>query len=102
MLRLSARLMRTYGADPVVRSTILRVIADIPGIHVGSTPGTVDVWFDYVDGDRPLRLSYTFDADTAHLVRESLATLATQSEPSSFLERANYTPAEPAVSFVGT
>ena len=101
LLRLSARLMQTHGADPAVRGTVLRVLADIPGIKVGTSPGMVEVWFDYLDGDRPLRLSYAFDADTAYLVRESLATLATQTEPSSFLEQANHWPAQPAGSFAG-
>ena len=61
----------------------------------------IEVWFDYVDGDRPLRLSYAFDAETAYLLRESLATLATQSEPSSYLNRARYEPLRPATGFVG-
>jgi hypothetical protein len=77
------------------------VIADIPGINVGTSPGAVEVWIDYVDGDRPLRLTYAFDANTAYLVRESLATLATQAEPSSYLEQAQHWPTQPVGSFFG-
>lgn len=102
MLRLAARLMQTYGHDPVVRGTVLRVIADIPGIAVSVSDETIDVSFDYVDGDRPLRLSYTFDAETAYLVGESLAVLATVTEPSTLVSRIRYEPVQPAHGFVGS
>lgn len=85
LLRLTTDLMQLHAHDPVFRSKMLRVIADIPGITVTTTPTTVSVSFDYVDGDRPLRLQYEFDAETAHLVRESLAALATRTDPGSIL-----------------
>lgn len=81
LLRLTADLMHLHANDPLVRAQVLRVIADIPGIAVSSTPSRVAVSFDYVDGDRPLRLVYEFDAETAHLVEEQLAVLASVAEP---------------------
>lgn len=94
MLRLAADLMRQYGGEPSVRSTILRVIADIPGIEVAASDQTIDVMIDYLDGDKPLRLAYEFDATSAHLVRESLAVLATQSEPSVLMTDVRHHPME--------
>jgi len=85
LLRLTAHLMQLHAEDPVFRAAMLRVIADIPGITVTATSSTIRVSFDYVDGDRPLRLEYDFDAETAHLVRDSLAVLATRTEPGSIL-----------------
>lgn len=91
LLRLTADLIQLHADDPLVRSQILRVIADIPGIEVTSGPQIVTVSFDYVDGDRPLQLVYQFDAHTAHLVGESLAALATQSEPATIIRTARHT-----------
>ena len=81
LLRLTADLMHLHADDPLVRAQILRVIADIPGIAVTTAADRVSVSFDYVDGDRPLRLEYEFDAQTAHLVQEQLAVLASITEP---------------------
>ena len=102
MLRLAALIMQTHGADPRVRGTVLRAVADIPGIVVSAEADTVDVSFDYVDGDRPLRLSYAFDAETAYLVGESLAVLATQSEPSTLVFQSRYEPLAPATGAFGS
>lgn len=102
MLRLAALIMQTHGADPRVRGTVLRAVADIPGIVVNVAADTVDVSFDYVDGDRPLRLSYAFDAETAYLVGESLAVLATQSEPSTLVFQSRYEPLTPVTGAFGS
>lgn len=90
LLRLTAELIQLHADDPAVRSRILRVVADIPGIVVISNPGSVVVSIDYLDGDRPLRLMYEFDADTAHLVGEYLAALATHTEPATVLRSSRH------------
>lgn len=90
LLQLTAELIQVHADDPLMRAQILRVIADIPGILVLSNARNVVVSIDYVDGDRPLRLMYEFDADTAHLVGEYLASLATQSEPATVLRSARH------------
>lgn len=90
LLRLAAELIQLYAGDPALRSGILRVVADIQGIVVIANSGSVVVSIDYLDGDRPLRLMYEFDADTAHLVGEYLAALATQSEPATVLWSARH------------
>ena len=91
LLRLTADLILLHADDPVMRAQVLRVIADIPGIIVVPTARSVVVSIDYLDGDRPLRLMYEFDADTAHLVGEYLAALATQTEPTTVLRSARHT-----------
>jgi len=90
LLQLTAELIQVHADDPLMRAQILRVIADIPGILVLSNARNVVVSIDYVDGDRPLRLMYEFDADTAHLVGEYLAALATQTEPATVLRSARH------------
>lgn len=85
LLQLTAQLIQVHADDPQMRSKILRVIADVPGILVVPTDRNVVVSIDYLDGDRPLRLMYEFDADSAHLVGEYLAVLATHSEPVTIL-----------------
>lgn len=90
MLRLTARLVHRYAADPTRRSTVIRAMADLPGIEVAMGEGTVDVSIDFVDGDRPLRLSYRFDGDSARLVAETLVLLAGRLEVASILSRATY------------
>lgn len=90
MLRLTAGLVHRYAADPERRSTVLRAMADLPGIEVEMGEGTVDVSIDYVDGDRPLRLSYRFNAHTARLVAETLVVLAGRLEVASILSRATF------------
>lgn len=90
LLQLTAELIQVHADDPLMRAQILRVIADIPGIIVLSNARNVVVSIDYVDGDRPLRLMYEFDADTAHLVGEYLAALATQTEPATVLRSARH------------
>lgn len=91
LLQLAAELIPVHADDPAMRAQILRVIADIPGITVVPTDNNVVVSIDYVDGDRPLRLMYEFDGDTAHLVGEYLAALATQTEPAAVLRSARHT-----------
>lgn len=91
LLQLAAELIPVHADDPAMRAQILRVIADIPGISVVPTDRNVVVSIDYVDGDRPLRLMYEFDGDTAHLVGEYLAVLATQAEPAAVLRSARHT-----------
>lgn len=91
LLQLAAELIPVHADDPAMRAQILRVIADIPGITVVPTDRNVVVSIDYVDGDRPLRLMYEFDGDTAHLVGEYLAALATQTEPVTILRSARRT-----------
>lgn len=91
LLQLAAELIPLHADDPAMRAQILRVIADIPGITVVPTDHNVVVSIDYVDGDRPLRLMYEFDGDTAHLVGEYLAALATQTEPAAILRSARHT-----------
>jgi len=90
LLRLTADIIGLHADDPAVRAKVLRVIADIPGIRVLPYGQSIVVAIDYMDGDRPLRLMYEFDADTAHLVGEYLAALATQSEPASVLRSARH------------
>ena len=90
LLRLTADIIGLHADDVAVRAKVLRVIADIPGIRVLPYGRSVVVAIDYVDGDRPLRLMYEFDADTAHLVGEYLAALATQSEPATVLRSARH------------
>lgn len=90
LLQLAADLIEAHANDPAMRSEILRVIADIPGIMVVPGDRTVLVSIDYMDGDRPLRLMYEFDGGTAHLVGEYLAALATQTEPASVLRSARH------------
>ncbi|MEX1271038.1 MAG: hypothetical protein WEB55_01155 [Acidimicrobiia bacterium] len=90
LLQLTAELMQVHADDPGMRSKILRVIADVPGVVVVPTHHNVMVSIDCIDGDRPLRLMYTFDADSAHLVGEYLAVLATQSEPATILRSARH------------
>lgn len=90
LLQLTAQLMQVHADDPQMRSKILRVIADVPGILVVPTDHNVVVSIDYLDGDRPLRLMYEFDADSAHLVGEYLAVLATHSEPATMLRSARH------------
>ena len=90
LLQLTAQLIQVHADDPHMRSKILRVIADVPGIVVVPTDHNVVVSIDYLDGDRPLRLMYEFDADSAHLVGEYLAVLATQSEPATVLRSARH------------
>lgn len=96
LLQLTAQLMQVHADDPQMRSKILRVIADVPGIVVVPTGHNVVVSIDYLDGDRPLRLMYEFDADSAHLVGEYLAVLATQSEPATLLRSARHSLPLPA------
>lgn len=91
LLQLAAELIPVHADDPAMRAKILRVIADIPGITVVPTDRNVVVSIDYVDGDRPLRLMYEFDGDTAHLVGEYLAALATQTEPAAILRSSRHT-----------
>jgi hypothetical protein len=91
LLRLTADLILLHADDPAMRAQVLRVIADIPGIVVVPNARRVVVSIDYLDGDRPLRLMYEFDADTAHLVGEYLAALATQTEPVTVLRSARHT-----------
>jgi hypothetical protein len=90
LLRLTADLMQVHAADAAMRSQILAVIADIPGIQVLVKHRAVVVSIDYLDGQRPLRLMYEFDADSAHLVGEYLAAIATLTEPASVLRSARY------------
>jgi hypothetical protein len=90
MLRLTADLIQLHAADAQTRAKILRVIADIPGIMVLANDQTVSVFIDYLDGDRPLRLMYVFDADSAHLVGEHLAVLATRTEPALMLRSTSH------------
>jgi hypothetical protein len=90
LLRLTADLMQVHADDAAMRSRIIAVIADIPGIQVRASHRTVLVSIDYLDGDRALRLMYEFDADSAHLVGEYLAALATTTEPASVLRSARY------------
>ena len=96
LLQLTAQLMQVHADDPQMRSKILRVIADVPGIVVVPTDHNVVVSIDYLDGDRPLRLMYEFDADSAHLVGEYLAVLATHSEPATILRSARHSLPLPA------
>jgi hypothetical protein len=96
LLQLTAELMQVHADDSQMRSKILRVIADVPGILVVPTGNHVVVSIDYVDGDRPLRLMYEFDADSAHLVGEYLAVLATHSEPATILWSARHSLPLPA------
>ena len=99
ILQLTAELIQAHADDASMRSRILRVIADIPGIMVVANARNMVVSIDYVDGDRPLRLMYEFDGDTAHLVGEYLAALATQSEPASVIRSARHSiPTTPGVS----
>jgi hypothetical protein len=102
MLRLAASIIQTHGEDPVTRASVLRAIADIPGITVVESGQTVDVSFDYLDGDRPLRLSYAFDSETAHVVRESVVLLAAQAEASTVVSESWYEPVRPADGFSGS
>jgi hypothetical protein len=90
MLQLTVELIQAHANDASMRAQILRVIADIPGIMVVANARNVVVSIDYLDGDRPLRLMYEFDGDTAHLVGEYLAALATQSEPASVIRSAKH------------
>lgn len=90
LLRLTAELIQLHADDPALRSRILRVVADIPGIVVIANTRNVVVSIDYLDGDRPLRLMYEFDAETAHLVGEYLAALATHTEPATVLRSARH------------
>jgi hypothetical protein len=90
MLRLTAGLVHRFAADPGRRSTVLRAMADLPGIEVAEGEGTVDVSIDFVDGDRPLRLSYRFDVTSARLVAETLVVLAGRLEVTSILSRATF------------
>lgn len=90
LLQLAAELIPVHADDPAMRAQILRVIADIPGITVVPTDRNVVVSIDYVDGDRPLRLMYEFDGDTAHLVGEYLAALATHTEPATILRSSRH------------
>lgn len=90
MLRLTAGLVYRFAADPGRRSTVLRAMADLPGIEVAEGEGTVDVSVDFVDGGRPLRLSYRFDPASAHLVAETLVVLAGRLEVGSILSRATF------------
>lgn len=90
LLQLTAELVQVHANDPQMRAQILRVIADIPGIRVIPRDQSVVVSIDYPDGDRPLRLMYEFDADSAHLVGEYLAALATQSEPATVIRSARH------------
>ena len=92
MLKLAARLIRENDGHPERRSTLLRVIADLPGIQVTETGDTVGVSVDYDDGERPLRLQYEFDARTAHLVGEQVETRTDQPEDTRILRRARYEP----------
>lgn len=96
LLQLTAQLMQVHADDPQMRAKILRVIADVPGILVVPTDHNVVVSIDYLDGDRPLRLMYEFDADSAHLVGEYLAVLATHSEPATVLRSARHSLPLPA------
>lgn len=96
LLQLAAELIEVHADDSARRAEILRVIADIPGIMVVPGDRNVVVSIDYVDGDRPLRLMYEFDGDTAHLVGEYLAALATQSEPASVLRSTRHSLPTPA------
>lgn len=90
LLELTAQLIRVHANDPGMRARILRVIADIPGIVVVPDDDSLVVAIDYLDGDRPLRLMYEFDGESAHLVSDSLAVLATQSEPATVLRSARH------------
>ncbi|MFP5332551.1 MAG: hypothetical protein ACLGHX_09375 [Acidimicrobiia bacterium] len=96
LLQLAASLIPAHADDPAMRAQILRVIADIPGITVVPTDRNVVVSIDYLDGDRPLRLMYAFDGDTAHLVGEYLAALATQTEPATVLRASRFSVSNPA------
>ncbi|MDX1448957.1 MAG: hypothetical protein R3246_07800, partial [Acidimicrobiia bacterium] len=96
LLQLAAELISLHADDPLMRAQTLRAIADIPGISVLASDRNVVVSIDYVDGDRPLRLMYEFDGDTAHLVGEYLAALATQSEPATVLRAARHSLPSPA------
>ena len=96
LLQLTAQLMQVHADDPHMRSKIIRVIADIPGILVVPGDHSVVVSIDYLDGDRPLRLMYEFDADSAHLVGEYLAVLASHSEPATILRSARHSLPLPA------
>ncbi len=102
MLRLAASIIQTHGSDPLTRGSVLRAIADIPGISVAESGQVVEVSFDYHDGDRPLRLSYAFDSETAHVVRESLIVLAAQTELSTLVWESWYQPVQPAEGFSGS
>jgi hypothetical protein len=96
LLQLTAQMMQVHADNPHMRSKILRVIADVPGILVVPTDHNVVVSIDYLDGDRPLRLMYEFDAESAHLVGEYLAVLATHSEPATVLRSARHSLPLPA------
>lgn len=90
LLQLTSELIQVHANDSQMRAQILRVIADIPGILVIPNDQSVVVSIDFPDGDRPLRLMYEFDADSAHLVGEYLAALATQTEPATVLRSARH------------
>lgn len=90
LLQLATELIQVHANDSQLRAQILRVIADIPGILVIPNDQSVVVSIDFPDGDRPLRLMYEFDADSAHLVGEYLAALATQTEPATVIRSARH------------
>lgn len=81
LLSAVADVMTASVDDPGKRSVLLRALAEVPGIEVGSQPGQIEVAVDYVEGQSQYEFRLCFDAENGQLTRHSVWVKATPGSP---------------------